>query len=150
MVLALGEAAGFGAGEGGVGCGVGDEVCAAREGAILCGGELGDVAEELGVAAWGHVGCREAEGRIDGGGAVAALAEQGDEVVEGVAVAVKFLHGAEVGEAGAFEGGDPDRGVRADGAPGGGAAREVDAEESRVAHAATVKAVPHARRSSRI
>jgi hypothetical protein len=70
------------------------------------------------VAAWGHVGCREAEGRIDGGGAVAALAEQGDEVVEGVAVAVKFLHGAEVGEAGAFEGGDPDRGFAQTGRQG--------------------------------
>ncbi len=62
------------------------------------------------MATGGHVGFGQAEGRVDGGGAVAAFAEQGDEVVEGVAVAVELLGGAEVGEAGAFEGGDPDGG----------------------------------------
>ena len=50
-MLALGEAGRLGAGEGRVSGCIGDEIRAAREGAIIGGGKLGDVAQELGVAA---------------------------------------------------------------------------------------------------
>ena len=87
------------------------------------------------------MGFGQAERGVDGGGAIAALAEEVDELVEGRAVAFEFLNRAEIGEAGAFEGGDPDGGLRADGPPGACAPGEVDAEESRFAHGGKVNGI---------
>ncbi len=93
------------------------------------------------MAACGHVGFGEAEGGVDRGGAEFSGAEQVDEIVEGIGIALELLGGAEVCEAGAFEGGDPDGGARADRACGRGPAGEVDAEESRFAHGGKVNGI---------
>jgi hypothetical protein len=113
-----------------------DDRLSAGKRPVIRHGHRRDAPQQLGMTAGRHVRFRQGERCIDRGGAVSALAKQGDKAIEWRAVAWQVLDGLKLDQAEGFECSNPNRRPGAHSLPWAGAAGKIDAQEARLAHGA--------------